>query len=702
MKKILKNKSFLFTFLIIVCLLFSSFFILGSTNKIHGVVPTKVTAHGIYRNIIDASGKLLGTYTAYFEFWNVGDYGDGEQMDVKEHVVYSGERYYEHSQEGYVENGYSYDKDGWKFSGGPNGKFEYWGSSVITMHIEDGYKIVYDPGQNDWSVEPFIIDNPGAFEGWTEEAGDDEDGSDSSDSTSSTDANYTKPTINLLILDGPVPIENGKVSYTIQAQATGNPEPRVEFSGVSQDRIINTGSPNIIKIDLNQDETIDLTATATNNIGTAASSITLVGSSLSPPTISLSVKGPVADEDEKNYSYIVEAKVTGNPAPQISFNKDDSGGSMGAGKVMIRMAADSEFIVTATAANSQGSASASVTLSTQNAAPELELKVIEGPVYLNIEIAYYIVQAKVKGFPEPLVVWENPSKTFFMPGGKNKKIVYVRETQFSDVTINAYSKNDLGKTETRSVNLKWEAPPEGLFKKRVFTVFDGSKTQGALFIKRANEKNWVPITGSMALYEGDSVKTTDQAAIIIASNSKGWIVLGTNTEFNVRNDEDGNHILVRQGKARLNLKNSSGQADYIIESNFGTAEIKGTDFVIDTDESQSTLRVIEGQVKFMANVSEETTMVSTAEEISSDENGFTQKKNFDLGLEQKKWEVFPQSIKDMTGQKSSGSFISNIQSSLDEGKIPSSLIIIIVFEYLLLIAAIIFLIAKVLKNRAGY
>jgi len=698
MLKNTKKISLILTISILICLLSSSFFLLGDTNKIHGVVPTKVTAHCLYRNIQDSNGNLLGTYTSYLEFWNVGDYGDGEQTDVTEHLVYHGERYYEHGIEGWVEDGYSYDKTGWKFSGGPNGKFEYWGSAVVTMHIEDGTRIVYDPGQSGWSVEPYIIDNPGAFDGWTEEAGDSEG---SVDSTGSVDSNYTQPSISLLILDGPVSLGDEKVSYTIQAQVTGNPEPRVEFSGVSQDRIISTGTPNVVKIDLNQNETLNLTATATNNIGSATASINLMGSLLSAPAINLSVKGPVADEDEKYYSFIIEAKVTGNPAPQVNFNRDDSGGSLGTNKAMIRLASDSEFTVTATALNSQGSASSSVTLSTQNAVPELELKVIEGPVWLNIEIAYYVVQAQVKGFPAPVVVWDNPSKTYFIPYGKNKKIVYVRDEKFSDITIYAYATNELGKTEKKSVNLKWEAPPEGTFAKRVFTVFDGAEGKGGdLMVKRADSREWVLVTGSMTLYEGDSIKTQSKSAIIIASNIKNWICLDSNSEFMVQSQEDGNHILVRQGKIRFNLKNEPGQKPYMVDGSFGSASIKGTDFIVTENGTESGLEVIEGQVEYISNVSGDPILINASESIGTNENGFTQKQNFDLNSEKKYWESFSLIPDSNTLRENSGGFISNIQNSLNEGIIPGSLIAIVVSEVILLFVVLVILVVVILRNRA--
>ena len=135
-------------------------------NLIHGVVPTKVTAHGTATN-------NTGTWDLYFEFWNVGK-PSGEQyakatltevctkpaegMGVKQNTTVVGEGY---------------------FTGGPNGDMyltftmsaqlrsdssETIISSVDThCKVKDGKKIVFDEGTDASSVP---IDNPEAFDGW--------------------------------------------------------------------------------------------------------------------------------------------------------------------------------------------------------------------------------------------------------------------------------------------------------------------------------------------------------------------------------------------------------------------------------------------------------------------------------------------------------------------------------------------------------
>jgi len=84
------------------------------------------------------------------------------------------------------------------------------------------------------------------------------------------------------------------------------------------------------------------------------------------PTIRLEIiEGPAFSQLGDNTCYHrVKAHVTGDPSPAISFNKDDSLGSLGANisQVNLHSKGDS-FTLEATATNSQGSASDSITVS---------------------------------------------------------------------------------------------------------------------------------------------------------------------------------------------------------------------------------------------------------------------------------------------------------------------------------------------------
>jgi hypothetical protein len=83
------------------------------------------------------------------------------------------------------------------------------------------------------------------------------------------------------------------------------------------------------------------------------------------PTIRLVIdEGPAYDNEEDACYYIVRAIATGKPEPSIQFSKDDSAGSLGSDKVKVNLKTNLRtYILTATAANSAGTAMDSLTLS---------------------------------------------------------------------------------------------------------------------------------------------------------------------------------------------------------------------------------------------------------------------------------------------------------------------------------------------------
>ena len=81
------------------------------------------------------------------------------------------------------------------------------------------------------------------------------------------------------------------------------------------------------------------------------------------PTINLEIfEGPAYFGDDICY-YRVKATVTGNPSPDVSFSKDDSGGAWGPLKTQINLTRGSpNYTLTAIAKNSAGQVMESITL----------------------------------------------------------------------------------------------------------------------------------------------------------------------------------------------------------------------------------------------------------------------------------------------------------------------------------------------------
>jgi hypothetical protein len=104
-------------------------------------------------------------------------------------------------------------------------------------------------------------------------------------------------------------------------------------------------------------------ATATEAMPTTAPA-TEVTAAIGAPTINLEIyEGPTYSAGDDICYYRVRAIVTGEPAPTVSFSKDDSGGVWGSLKAQINLKRNSpNYTLTAMATNSAGQAMNSITL----------------------------------------------------------------------------------------------------------------------------------------------------------------------------------------------------------------------------------------------------------------------------------------------------------------------------------------------------
>lgn len=84
---------------------------------------------------------------------------------------------------------------------------------------------------------------------------------------------------------------------------------------------------------------------------------------LSPPTIDLMIyQGPTYSEADGVCYYRIKSVVTGVPVPIVTFSKDDSAGAWGKYKAQVNLHPNEVYTLTATAINSEGSDTDSITL----------------------------------------------------------------------------------------------------------------------------------------------------------------------------------------------------------------------------------------------------------------------------------------------------------------------------------------------------
>jgi len=113
-------------------------------NLIHGVLPTKVTAHGSF-TISGANSNVN------VEFWNVGKLGGDQYSKVTGTMIPNA--------------GDPITFDG-SFTGGPNGDLNIT-ATYNNNAIEWNFKLK-DGKEIDLFGNPITVDNPEAFKGWTD------------------------------------------------------------------------------------------------------------------------------------------------------------------------------------------------------------------------------------------------------------------------------------------------------------------------------------------------------------------------------------------------------------------------------------------------------------------------------------------------------------------------------------------------------
>lgn len=118
------------------------------------------------------------------------------------------------------------------------------------------------------------------------------------------------------------------------------------------------------------------------------------------PTINLVIyEGPIFSIGDGVCYYRIRANVTGEPDPDIVFSKDDSSGAWGSKKVQINISGPSDsYTLTATATNSEDSASDSITLTWGcNRPPEITEIIFMGNHFTGVEYTFSVAATDSDG-----------------------------------------------------------------------------------------------------------------------------------------------------------------------------------------------------------------------------------------------------------------------------------------------------------------
>ena len=429
---------------------------------------------------------------------------------------------------------------------------------------------------------------------------------------------------------------------------------------------------------------------------------------LKAPTIQLILKGPFESGGNQN-TFIVEAVVTGNPEPKVTFSRDDSAGGMGKNKAMINMAPASEFTVSATATNSEGSASSQINISTRkNLAVKLEI--IGGPDYVSRVTCYYTVKIIIEGSPLPdEYKFEMDGSTFTyateaggVQKGEGEGTKYDatfklpvglsgvnKKCENMNVTATAVNKTDIKNKASANIVLTWVAPPQGMFGSS-YDYLNIKSIKGNFQLKREKEKlpasggfldvdnpKWEEYKGGGMLWIGDEIKTAGEPLIIEFLEDGSKFMLAPNSWMKITEggieikDGEGNFKITKTKDGIKTLNNS-------FLSNFSLSTITGTSFVMDVRNNQTQLKVLDGTVEIFSTAAGINITVSAGEAINSSEAGLSAKAAFSVDEEKLFWEQL----------EKEGTYYEreNILSSTSSGSLPAYGIVLIILMLLLCIA----------------
>jgi hypothetical protein len=158
-------------------------------------------------------------------------------------------------------------------------------------------------------------------------------------------------------------------------------------------------------------------------------------------------------------------------------------------------------------------------------------------------------------------------------------------------------------------------------------------------------QDWKIAKVDTPLYEGDSIKTDEDAAAILSFADMSTYVLKSDTTIILAKTQGPQSKLkLVAGNIWANVKKMIKDGSMEVECSQAVAGIKGTTFVLEESNGKSGVKVIEGSVEVTARSSGQKTTIGSGQSVQVTGSGLGSIQAFDTAAEQASWDAIKTKI----------------------------------------------------------
>ena len=161
-----------------------------------------------------------------------------------------------------------------------------------------------------------------------------------------------------------------------------------------------------------------------------------------------------------------------------------------------------------------------------------------------------------------------------------------------------------------------------------------------------DEEEWNSAKLDTDLPSGTRIIVREKSGLIlILPDNQTTITVGSGTEIILVSPDPQSMLSIPWGILKANVKKMMKDGSMEIEMSQAVAGIKGTQFILNETKKESSVKVIEGTVKFTSKSTGKSVDVQKGESVVATANGLSEITTFDPVEEEKKWQELTKNFK---------------------------------------------------------